>query len=119
MDKCQSHSKHMSQQARDKLECKLCDSTDDLTFTVVTKDPIEDESYIANDPIILCEEHFTEVSEDTEYYVRELAPVPDERGGFQRTTDNEGNDILYDHDISQESWVRFDPEEDEIDLTKL
>lgn len=108
----------MSQQAKDSLQCKLCDATENLVYTIVAREPITPESAPEYDPLIFCEDHYTELAEGDEYYVRELVPVPEERGGFDRTSDDQGMDILYDHNLSQDAWVRFDPEKDELNLTE-
>jgi len=108
----------MSQEGETGYDCSICDDGGEIVIAVVTEEPLDDEAFLAEDPVALCEDHYTELVEETEYFVRELPPVPDVRGGFARTTDGEGQEILYDHEISQDSWIRFDPTEDELDLTK-
>lgn len=108
----------MSQKGETEYDCSFCGDGEEIVIAIVTEEPLDEEAYLAEDPVALCEEHYTQLVENTDYFVRELPPVPSGRGGFARTTDGTGQEILYDHDVSEDSWIRFDPEEDELDLTK-
>lgn len=104
--------------------CMACGSKKHLTFAIVLKkpsdtdeSPLKGQAYISEEPRILCHDHFDKLAKGDEYYVRELAPVPETKGGFKRTT-NEEADVVYDKSISNDAWIEFDSEEFEIDLTR-
>lgn len=111
-------SQNMTQKNEIEAVCSVCESGEDLRVVAVSEEPLNEESYIAEQLVRLCDDHFMELSEETEYHVRELPPVPDSVGGFTRNEDEDGTEILYDDKDCPESWIRFNPKEDEIDLSK-
>jgi hypothetical protein len=106
----------MSQEETDDSGCRKCGKDEGLVHALVSREPITAESVEGYEPFLLCEEHYSQLEDGDKYHIRGLVPVPDERGGFERTSDDEGMDILYDHDLSDDAWIRFDPDEDEMEL---
>jgi len=106
----------MSDQDDTEPECTVCGSLNGLTFVVLTKRPLKaDEDFETDNLHIVCRDHWNSLVEGDEYHVREVPPIPSKRGGFTRNEDEEG-DILYDGEISESCWIRFNPDNDEVDL---
>lgn len=98
-------------------DCDFCGSLKGLSFIFLTKESIkEDGSNIPDKAGIVCRDHWKELIDHNEFYVRTIAPVPKERGGFSRTSDGQGDEILYDRSAGDSCWIQFDPETDEINL---
>jgi hypothetical protein len=105
----------MADSSKQDPECGMCGSIKGLSFVFITEQPLEsNEAYVPNEPRVVCRNHWQELIDSDEYYVRTIAPVPSERGGFSRTAEREG-EILYDHDVGESCWIKFSPES-EIDL---
>lgn len=106
----------MTQQGKKSPECGICGSINGLSFAFLTERPLEeDEAYVPDEPYIICRDHWQELVDSDEYYVRTIAPVPNGRGGFSRTSDGQGSEIIYDRDEGDGCWIQFDPDA-EVDL---
>jgi len=100
-----------------KPECDICGSLKGLSFAFLTERPLEeDEAYVPDEPYMICRDHWQQFVDSDEYYVRTIAPVPSERGGFSRTSDGRGDEILYDREEGDDCWIQFDPDDSEVDL---
>jgi len=96
-------------------DCTFCGSIDgQLTFAFVTEEPLDpEETYEPTEPCVLCEQHMEKLTKSNQYFVRTVAPVPSESGDFSRAADQRF-DILYNRDVSESCWIRFNPDQDEV-----
>lgn len=90
----------------DSNKCKVCGSTEDLMYAVVTSKPLDISSPEENNYHYLCEEHYENIIENTKYHVREL-PLDENVSDIRRYEDEEGYLVIYSKDEDEEKWFRI------------